>query len=104
MVYRFYTRRLLTRLLRPARYFAVPHERVLDASQLTTRRDTLPVGRVLLLGAGDNAAENALYLAERGHDVVVFEASTNAGGQIRLTAQSQRRREMISIIDWRLTQ
>ena len=60
------------RLLRPARYFAVPHPRVLDATTLTTARDTLPPGRALLLGAGDNAAENALFLADRGFDVTVW--------------------------------
>jgi dihydroneopterin aldolase len=60
------------RLLRPSRYFAVPHDRVLDATALTTRRAALPAGRVLLLGAGDNAAENALFLADHGHDVTVW--------------------------------
>ncbi|PZP35774.1 MAG: hypothetical protein DI603_03145 [Roseateles depolymerans] len=60
------------RLLRPARYFAQPSERVLDAWTLTTQREQLPPGRVLLLGAGDNAAENALFLAERGHAVTVW--------------------------------
>ncbi|MDR7331012.1 FolB domain-containing protein [Roseateles asaccharophilus] len=60
------------RLLRPARYFAVPHPRVLDATALTTRRDTLTPGRALLLGAGDNAAENALFLADRGFDVTLW--------------------------------
>jgi len=60
------------RLLRPARYFAVPHARVLDAAQLTAQREALPVGRTLLLGAGDNAAENALFLVERGHDVTLW--------------------------------
>ena len=60
------------RLLKPARYFAVPHTRVLDATALTAARDTLPPGRALLLGAGDNAAENALHLAERGFDVTVW--------------------------------
>ena len=34
--------------------------------------------------------------------MTVFEAAPKAGGQIRLTALSPRRREMISIIDWRL--
>jgi NADPH-dependent 2,4-dienoyl-CoA reductase/sulfur reductase-like enzyme len=34
----------------------------------------------------------------------VFEAADRPGGQIRLTAQSERRREMISIIDWRMAQ
>jgi dihydroneopterin aldolase len=60
------------RLLRPSRYFASPHARVLDAATLTARRATLPPGRMLLLGAGDNAAENALFLAERGFDVTVW--------------------------------
>ena len=40
-------------------------------------------------------------LAARGHEVTVFEAADQPGGQIRLTAQSERRREMISIIAWR---
>lgn len=60
------------RLLRPARYFASPHARVLDAVSLTAQRATLAPGRVLLLGAGDNAAENALFLAERDFDVTVW--------------------------------
>ncbi len=60
------------RLLKPARYFAVPHPRVLDATALTARRESLPAGRVLVLGAGDNAAENALFLADRGFDVTLW--------------------------------
>lgn len=73
---RFQARALLVatglRLLRPARYFASPHPRVMDAAALTAQRTTLTPGRVLLLGAGDNAAENALFLAERGFDVTVW--------------------------------
>jgi NADPH-dependent 2,4-dienoyl-CoA reductase/sulfur reductase-like enzyme len=42
--------------------------------------------------------------AERGHNVTVFEAASEAGGQIRLTAQNKRRAEMIGIIDWRMAQ
>ncbi|MGB8623084.1 MAG: FAD/NAD(P)-binding oxidoreductase, partial [Paracoccaceae bacterium] len=38
------------------------------------------------------------------HDVTVFEAAADPGGQVRLTAQSPRRREMISIVDWRMAQ
>jgi len=33
-----------------------------------------------------------------------LEAAGNPGGQVRLTAQSRRRREMIGIIDWRVAQ
>ncbi|MGY5775310.1 oxidoreductase [Rhizobium sp. LEGMi135b] len=60
--------------------------------------------KVVIVGAGPAGLEAARVSAERGHDVVVFEAANNAGGQIRLTAQSERRREMISIIDWRMNQ
>jgi N-methyl-L-proline demethylase len=34
--------------------------------------------------------------------VLVFEAASQPGGQVRLTANSPRRREMISLIDWRM--
>ena len=42
--------------------------------------------------------------AARGHEVVLFEAASEAGGQIRLTAQLKRRREIMGIVDWRLAQ
>ena len=57
--------------------------------------------RVVVVGAGPAGMEAARVAAERGHEVIVHEAANNPGGQIRLTAQSERRREMISIIDWR---
>ncbi|MQB41801.1 NADH:flavin oxidoreductase [Rhizobium sp. ICMP 5592] len=60
--------------------------------------------KVVIVGAGPAGLEAARVAAERGHEVVVLEAANNAGGQIRLTAQSERRREMISIIDWRMSQ
>ncbi|TLX10843.1 NADH:flavin oxidoreductase [Rhizobium sp. MHM7A] len=60
--------------------------------------------KVVIVGAGPAGLEAARVAGERGHEVVVFEAANNPGGQIRLTAQSERRREMISIIDWRMSQ
>jgi 2,4-dienoyl-CoA reductase-like NADH-dependent reductase (Old Yellow Enzyme family)/thioredoxin reductase len=60
--------------------------------------------KVVVVGAGPGGLEAARVAAERGHDVVIFEAANDPGGQIRLTAQSERRREMISIIDWRMNQ
>lgn len=61
------------RPLRPAAFFppGARHERVLDALDLTARRATLPPGHTLLLGGGDNAVENALYLSDRGHRVTL---------------------------------
>ncbi|MHA6645466.1 oxidoreductase [Mesorhizobium sp. A623] len=60
--------------------------------------------KVVVVGAGPAGLEAARVLGERGHEVVVFEAANKPGGQIRLTAQSERRREMIGIIDWRMNQ
>ncbi|WP_112309883.1 N-methyl-L-proline N-demethylase HpbA [Pseudogemmobacter bohemicus] len=60
--------------------------------------------RVTIIGAGPGGMEAARVAAARGHTVTVLEAAERAGGQIRLTAQDARRREMISIIDWRMAQ
>ena len=60
--------------------------------------------RVVVVGAGPGGLEAARVAAERGHFVVVFEAADAPGGQIRLTARTPRRREMLGIIDWRMAQ
>ena len=58
--------------------------------------------KIVVVGAGPSGLEAARVASERGHHVVVLEAASKPGGQIRLTALSQRRKEMISIIDWRM--
>lgn len=60
--------------------------------------------RIVVVGTGPAGLEAARVSAERGHKVMVFEAANQPGGQVRLTAQSPRRREMMGIIDWRMAQ
>ncbi|MEE9333294.1 MAG: NADH:flavin oxidoreductase [Granulosicoccaceae bacterium] len=60
--------------------------------------------RVVIVGAGPAGLEAARVCAERGHEVTVFEAQANAGGQVRICAMTPRRREMMSIIEWREAQ
>ncbi len=60
--------------------------------------------KIVIVGAGPGGLEAARVCAERGHDVTVFEAADQPGGQIRLTTQTPRKREMIGIIDWRMAQ
>jgi hypothetical protein len=76
------------------REMSMPH--IIDKAE--TRK------KVVIVGTGPAGMEAARVAGERGHDVVVFEAAANPGGQIRLTAQSERRKEMISIIDWRMAE
>ena len=76
----------------------------------TGREETMPHAiapapvkrRVVVVGAGPAGLEAARVAGERGHAVVVFEAAGDPGGQVRLTARSPRRREMIGIVDWRM--
>ncbi|MCM5705781.1 NADH:flavin oxidoreductase [Larsenimonas salina] len=74
----------------------------------TTMPHTIPKAetarRIVIIGAGPAGLEAARVAGERGHRVTVLEAASDAGGQVRLTAQSERRREMMGIIDWRLAQ
>lgn len=78
----------------------------------TGREETMPHSippaatpkKVIIVGAGPAGLEAARVAAERGHRVVVFEAADAPGGQVRLTARTKRRAEMIGVIDWRMAQ
>jgi N-methyl-L-proline demethylase len=60
--------------------------------------------RVVIVGAGPAGLEAARVAALRGHEVIVHEAANDLGGQIRLTAQTPRRQEMIQIVQWRFAE
>ncbi|ABA81290.2 N-methyl-L-proline N-demethylase HpbA [Rhodobacter sphaeroides] len=60
--------------------------------------------RITVVGAGPAGLEAARVAGSRGHAVTVFEAASEAGGQLRLAARQERRREMMSIVGWRLDQ
>ena len=60
--------------------------------------------KIIVVGAGPGGLEAARVVAERGHEVLVFEAASDPGGQVRLCAKSERRKDMMGIIDWRMQQ
>ncbi len=73
----------------------IPHK--IERSQGLARK-------VVVVGAGPAGLEAARVAAERGHSVILLEASSQAGGQIRLAARNPRRKELIGIVDWRLAE
>ncbi|MEO0363312.1 MAG: NAD(P)-binding protein, partial [Pseudomonadota bacterium] len=60
--------------------------------------------RVVVVGAGPGGLEAARVSGERGHQVTVFEAAGEAGGQLRLLRRAKRRAELGGIVDWRLAE
>lgn len=60
--------------------------------------------KVVVVGAGPGGLEAARVAAVRGHEVVVLEADTTYGGQVRTASRSERRRDLIGIVDWRYQQ
>ncbi|QRY70093.1 NADH:flavin oxidoreductase [Ensifer sp. PDNC004] len=68
------------------------------------RKSEGPKRKAVVVGAGPAGLEAARVLAERGHQVEVLEATGEAGGQILLAQRNPRRRELIGIVDWRLSE
>ena len=55
---------------------------------------------ITVIGAGPAGLEAARVSAQRGHRVILFEAASEHGGQLRLAAKLGRRKEIIGIADW----
>lgn len=56
--------------------------------------------KAVVVGGGPAGMEAARVLASRGHNVTLFEAQAELGGQIRLAAQIPWRKDLIGISDW----
>jgi NADPH-dependent 2,4-dienoyl-CoA reductase/sulfur reductase-like enzyme len=56
--------------------------------------------KVVVVGGGPGGLESARVSAERGHEVVLFEASDALGGQLRLAAQGRTRKQIWGVADW----
>ena len=56
--------------------------------------------RIVVVGGGPAGMEAARVCAERGHDVVLFEASHRLGGQVLLAGKPDWRRDLLGITDW----
>ncbi|TMV06331.1 FAD-binding protein [Ruegeria sediminis] len=55
---------------------------------------------VLVIGAGPAGLETARVAAERGHGVILAEASPELGGQFRLAGLQPRRAQITDLIGW----
>lgn len=59
-----------------------------------------PRRKVAVVGAGPAGLEAARVCGARGHQVILFEATDQPGGQVRTAAQVKRRRELLGITEW----
>ncbi|MDG1368565.1 MAG: FAD-dependent oxidoreductase [Acidimicrobiales bacterium] len=74
--------------------------REIHIPQLVTPSGSAGV-KAVVVGAGPGGLESARVLAERGHDVVLFEAQDRVGGQVVLAARaSERQSELLGITGW----
>ena len=59
------------------------------------------IKKIVVIGGGPAGLEAARISADRGHQVVLFEATSRFGGQLCLAKKALWRRDIQGIIDWR---
>ncbi|WP_110708395.1 dimethylglycine demethylation protein DgcA [Salinicola sp. CR57] len=72
-------------------YMGLPH---------IIEKSTGPTRKVVVVGGGPGGMEAARVAAERGHDVTLFEAEPQLGGQITLAAKAPQRDQIAGITRW----
>lgn len=60
--------------------------------------------RVVVIGAGPAGCEAAIVMAQRGHDVTVYDRNDRIGGMYRIAAIPPWKGEIIDFIRWQATQ
>jgi 2,4-dienoyl-CoA reductase-like NADH-dependent reductase (Old Yellow Enzyme family) len=64
-------------------------------------RSARPGRRIAVVGGGPAGLEAARVSAERGHEVILWEALDQLGGQVNVAARTSLRRELSTVINWR---
>jgi len=59
---------------------------------------------IVVVGGGPAGMEAARVAAERGHSVTLLEATPQLGGQLLLATRASWRRDIISVVDWRISE
>jgi len=72
-------------------YMGLPH---------IIEKSTGPKRKVVVVGGGPGGMEAARVAAERGHDVTLFEAEPQLGGQITLASKAPQRDQIAGITRW----
>lgn len=71
---------------------------------VTIPKSSGPVKSICVIGGGPAGLEAARVAAERGHHVTLYEAASRLGGQLLLATKATWRRDIISVVDWRVAE